>query len=193
VCRSVVYVDDADLMTLVTDCRGRKVMEWRTIPSLPVYEVSEFGDVRRIGRGRGATAGRVKKSAIDRAGYRIFNLHMDDRQFARNAHRLVAEAFLGPPPFPDAQVCHHDGSRTNDHWTNLRWGTRSDNQTDRLRHGTHECGERNAQAKLTEREVRRIRERRAAGERLIPIAKDFSVSMQTISRIARRDLWWNLP
>ena len=168
-------------------------MEWRIIPSFPVYEVSEFGDVRRLGKTRGATVGRLKASHIDRGGYRCCNLHMNDQEFNKNAHRLVAEAFLGPPPFRAAEVCHNDGSRTNDHWTNLRWGTRSDNQRDRLKHGTHDCGERNTQVKLTEADIKEIRERRDNGEKLVPIAAEFGVAVSTVSKIARRDLWKHVP
>ena len=43
-------------------------------------------------------------------------------------HRLVAHAFLGPPPSQAAwQVNHMDGNCSNNHIDNLEWATRSEN------------------------------------------------------------------
>lgn len=51
-------------------------------------------------------------------------------------HTLVLEAFVGPRP-EGAVCCHIDGDPTNNHVTNLRWGSYSDNNHDLVRHGTH--------------------------------------------------------
>lgn len=42
-------------------------------------------------------------------------------------HRLVCEAFHGPPPFPDAVVVHLDENALNNKSSNLRWGTQKEN------------------------------------------------------------------
>ncbi len=42
-------------------------------------------------------------------------------------HRLVCEAFHGPPPFPKAVVIHLDEDATNNRAENLRWGTQKEN------------------------------------------------------------------
>jgi hypothetical protein len=51
-------------------------------------------------------------------------------------HRLVAFAFIGEPE-PEQEVCHRDGNPLHNNLSNLRWGTRSDNMQDRVRHGNH--------------------------------------------------------
>lgn len=42
-------------------------------------------------------------------------------------HRLVCEAFHGPPPFPRAVVIHLDENALNNRPENLRWGTQKEN------------------------------------------------------------------
>lgn len=51
-------------------------------------------------------------------------------------HRLVANSFLGPRP-AGLDTLHIDGDKTNNAVTNLRYGTRSENELDKVRHGTH--------------------------------------------------------
>ena len=52
-------------------------------------------------------------------------------------HRLVALAFIGPQPSPKHEVCHNDGNPLNNVPGNLRWGTRSENLYDTVRHGVN--------------------------------------------------------
>jgi HNH endonuclease len=42
-------------------------------------------------------------------------------------HRLVCEAFHGPPPFKRAVVIHLDEDATNNRADNLKWGTQKEN------------------------------------------------------------------
>ncbi len=42
-------------------------------------------------------------------------------------HRLVAEAFHGPSPFPRAVVMHLDENPRNNSVDNLKWGTQKEN------------------------------------------------------------------
>lgn len=51
-------------------------------------------------------------------------------------HRLVLEAFVGPCP-DGLEGCHNNGDPTDNHVTNLRWDTSSENMHDRVRHGVH--------------------------------------------------------
>jgi hypothetical protein len=42
-------------------------------------------------------------------------------------HRLICEAFHGPPPFEGAVVLHLDENALNNKADNLRWGTQKEN------------------------------------------------------------------
>jgi acylphosphatase len=41
-------------------------------------------------------------------------------------HQLIAEAFHGPRPFPDAVVMHVDENAANNRPSNLKWGTQKE-------------------------------------------------------------------
>lgn len=72
-------------------------------------------------------------------------------------HRLVLSLFDRPNEI--GEECRHlDGNPTNNHISNLKWGTRSENIADKARHGTGNQGERHCHAKLTNAEVRMARQ-----------------------------------
>jgi hypothetical protein len=45
----------------------------------------------------------------------------------KKVHRLICEAFYGPPPFDGAVVIHGDENALNNNADNLRWGTQREN------------------------------------------------------------------
>lgn len=165
-------------------------LEWRSIPNLSNYEVSEYGDVRRIEPARGATVGLILKPKRHVFGYPYYHLRQGGKAVGREAHRLVAAAFLGPRPFPKAEIAHNDGNVDNNHWTNLRYATHQENERDKSRHGTSSCGERNGCAKLTATIVREIRDRyHAKGMTYSILAKEYGVNFRTIGKIITRERW----
>lgn len=115
---------------------------WRPVPGLEDrYEVSDAGRVRsltvRVYAGQGRTRispGRVL-SAYRGDRYVKVSLKQDGRQFGRNVHRLVAEAFLGPCP-QGMEVCHNNGDAHDNRLSNLRYDTHANNSLDRRAHGT---------------------------------------------------------
>ena len=46
---------------------------------------------------------------------------------SRTIHSLVIEAFKGPKPMPHMECRHIDGNYTNNHISNLEWGTKKQN------------------------------------------------------------------
>lgn len=164
-------------------------MLWWTIEFFPAYEVSEFGDVRRILPAHGATVGAVIKPKPHKFGYPRYKLRMNGREVGIEAHRLVALAFLGQPPFPKAEVAHGDGDPLNNHYSNLRWSTHKDNEKDKVAHGTAPIGAKNGMAKLTSNKVAEIRAKRVEGQTLAAIASQYGVTFQAISKIVRGDRW----
>lgn len=118
-------------------------MTWRDVPGWEgFYEVSDQGVVRslprtvtsRVGIPR-TLKGRVMKQATT-YGYQRVALTRDNQRIYLLVHRLVLSAFVGPCP-DGMEACHEDSNRQNNTVTNLRWDTRSSNNRDRVRHGTH--------------------------------------------------------
>jgi hypothetical protein len=168
-------------------------MEWRVSPSFPEYEVSEYGDVRRcVMGGRGHAFGFPLRHKLVN-GYKWFPLSLEGKRYYPRASRLVAEAFIGPPPFDGAQVCHGDRDRTNNYYRNLRWDSSFGNQADRVKHGTHTRGEHNSQSKLTATVVMEMRRCFGEGVKRKAIAARFGVAYPTVAKIVLGQRWTHLP
>lgn len=107
--------------------------EWRDIPGYEgLYQVSEYGDVWSMVRRRGTRGG--PRAAVKRGKYWKVDLSRDSRQIKEwRVHVLVALAFLGPMPEDCRLVRHLDDDTDNNHFTNLAYGTHSDNLKDRYR------------------------------------------------------------
>lgn len=118
--------------------------EWRSVVGFEGhYEVSSEGRVRSVDRtlihGSGhpwTLKGRALKPAVNRGGYPIVVLCVNGSRHTAGVHTLAALAFLGPRP-AGLDICHYDDVKTNNRTANLRYDTRSANQLDRVRLGTH--------------------------------------------------------
>lgn len=111
-------------------------VEWKPVPRWEgVYSVSDTGLIRRDKPAKGVTVGALV-GFYDPAGYKRVSLHDGPRKEPWLVHRIVCEAFHGPPPEGKTFVLHGDGSRDNNHKDNLRWGDAKDNNDDALKHGT---------------------------------------------------------
>jgi hypothetical protein len=159
---------------------------WKVLGENDNYAVSEYGHVMRVKSSRTSAAGRLLKAQLDSVGYPRYGLMRDGERYFRNAHRIVAACFIGNPPDDSYEVAHWDGTRTNCHFSNLRWATRRENVGDRKRHGTDPMGEMNGQSKLTEKEVREIYH--ASGIQR-EIARKFGVSFAMVSLIKSGKKW----
>ena len=120
--------------------------------------------------------------------YYILHLWQNNKPKTFYLHRIVAEAFLGPPPFPGAQIRHLDGNSLNNHYSNLAWGTAQENMNDSKLQGKMPAGEHHWNCKLTSENVDEIRTTnyRSCGRIL---AKKFNVSPSMISMIRHRKNW----
>jgi hypothetical protein len=107
--------------------RWRPVVGWECC-----YMVSDFGRIKSVRDGQD----KLLAGSQIRDGYHLLKLRDFPRQAARGVHCLVLEAFVGPRPGPDYEACHNDGSKANNHLSNLRWDTISGNSADRWLHGT---------------------------------------------------------
>jgi hypothetical protein len=111
------------------------VEEWRAVVGFEdLYEISDAGRVRRVGRaarkgngrGGGARVGRVLTQHTRVAGYRSVQLWREGHYANRLVHCLVAEAFIGSRP-TDHDVNHIDGIKGNNARSNLEYLTRAAN------------------------------------------------------------------
>lgn len=118
---------------------------------------------------------------------------IDDGQiYTRDGRALVQRIVLTTfvASCPTGMQCRHlDGNPTNNHVLNLAWGTRSENEQDKLLHGTDNRGERHGMVKLTATNILEIRSRAANGERILDIAKDFPLTKGSIYDIVNRRTW----
>ncbi len=144
-----------------------------------LYEVSSLGRVRRTGRAKGATCGRVLSLRLARGwgNYPTALLSRNgDSRVSFLVHRLVAAAFIGPCP-DGKEVNHKDDNRCNNAVTNLEYITHGEN----IKHGyRNKSGANNLQAKLSAVDAEEIRRLRAAGVSGRTLASKFGVSEQTI-------------
>jgi hypothetical protein len=112
---------------------------WKAIPGFEgLYEASSEGRVRSLDRRSGGRLlrGRILRQSVSNGGYRVLQLCRGGERTTMRAHHLVAITFLGPPE-AGFEVCHNDGNPGNNDLGNLRWGSRSDNARDTVRHGKH--------------------------------------------------------
>ena len=97
-----------------------------------LYQVSNFGEVRRLHSGRRKLPPtKLKPRRINgqhgKTNYLSVNLCKSARAHNYQVHRLVAEAFI-PNPDNKPQVNHIDGDPSNNSSDNLEWVTRSENE-----------------------------------------------------------------
>lgn len=104
------------------------------------YEVSDHGRVRSLPRvqfwrrticgklieGERHFSGKVLTPTPKKAGHMHVQLGRANRFYV---HHLVLNAFVGPAP-AGHECLHWDDEPSNNHLSNLRWGTRSENLAD---------------------------------------------------------------
>lgn len=144
------------------------------------FEVSDHGNVRE------ALSKRVR-STRERGGY----LRVCIEKKVYSVHRLVAVAFLPACP-TKPYVNHIDGNKANNRVENLQWVTHSENISHAYSTGlsTPKRGSSNGASKLTEDQVRTIRQKYASGGvRQVDLAAEFGCNQHNISLIIRREKW----
>lgn len=107
-------------------------VEARRIPSLPHYAATRDGRIIRLVKGHGVSAGKELKSWPHGVAR---HRRVKTSKGHRFVHRLVCEAFHGPPPPGKPHALHRDDDTTNNTPGNLYWGTTQDNANDRKRNG----------------------------------------------------------
>ena len=111
-----------------------------------------------------------------------------------STHRLSYELHYGEIP-QGMEICHKCDNPCCINPDHLFVGTRQDNIDDRERKGRNNPpkGEKNAKAKLTEKDVLDIRNKRAAGKSFGKLAKEYGVCRKTIQNAVSGKSWGFLP
>ena len=136
---------------------------WRDIPGYErLYQVSDMGRVRslpRISLRGHQLKGGILEPIINKRGRPRVTLHKDGNATKWQLSHLVAAAFLGPRPSDIAGrrlwVLHWDDDASNNHLSNLRYGTPADNRADGIRNGRTERGKDLRPRTLSRRPSRR--------------------------------------
>jgi hypothetical protein len=179
--------------------RARRAM--KDIPGYEgLYAVTKNGRVwsRRRTDNHGHTRGcHWLRPDTDKDGYRHVVLCKVGRIRKWAVHTLVLLAYAGPRPL-GYEGCHGDRNPSNNNTKNLRWGTRSDNVRDSVRHGTHVFqrpnhphaeGNRNRNSKLTIAKAAKVRQLRNQGLTLRAIGDLFGITKQSIQAVVLGQTW----
>lgn len=118
--------------------------KWMEIPRWEgLYEASDKGNIRslpRVTRGGFGGVRRIKGKILRPVkrptGHVQVILSDGERREHHDIHRLVMVSFIGTPP-PGMEVCHNNGEPSDNRLVNLRYGTRSENIYDAVKHGAH--------------------------------------------------------
>jgi len=118
------------------------------------------------------------------SGYGRFSF----RGEATTVHRLSYRAFIGPIP-DGASICHRCDNRPCWNPAHLFAGSTADNIKDCVEKRRNAHGERHYAAKLTEDDVRLIREAYAAGVDGTFLARRYGVSPFTVYKLLNGRSW----
>lgn len=157
----------------------------KIIANYPDYAITKDGKIWSNKTGRW-----LKPSLV--CGYFNVILCKNGKHCGCSIHRLILESFVGQCP-PGMQCRHLNGVRTDNRLENLKWGTRSENQQDAVKHGTHaglRCGEKHNGVKLTEKDVKTVIKMYKTGEfTQEEIAKLYNVYQTHVSKIVNKKTW----
>jgi hypothetical protein len=101
---------------------------------------------------------------------------------------LVCEYLNGPPPPNKPQAAHKCGNRSCINGLHVYWASQSDNEHDKIEHGTAIYGEKNHSTKLTASDVLSIR-KLASFNTTKDLSELFNISSTQILRIIKRRHW----
>lgn len=171
---------------------------WKPIPNyVGYYEVSSYGNIRRIRPSKGTRVGKIVKPYIAKGpnaatAYARIVLYVDTKYKTELVHRLVAHAFIGD--IAGLEVNHLNGDGTDNRVSNLEIVTSRDNKLHRHRVLRRASGESHWAAKLTTADIVSIRKQLTSYCRgdYSRLAKQYGVSASHIRNINLGTRWATL-
>ncbi len=167
---------------------------WKDITNwVGCYQVSTYGQVRSLDRvmphkrfGTKKYKGKILRTS---RLYPQVILKRPGIEEPHSVHRLVLEAFVGPCP-DGMEGCHNDGNPRNCSLDNLRWDTKSNNNMDKVNHGTLKRGTSHYLCRYTEKDIKTIRNNYALGKYTqAELARIYKTKQSCISAIINRIAW----
>ena len=176
---------------------------WKPVPGYEsLYEVSDMGRVKSLGRPYKMRNSRKPDVIMEckkperilktgGKGYRQVMLYAADGSKSQPlVHRLVLLAFVGEA---HGMECNHrNGDKTDNRLENLEWVTHSGNMIHRCRVLDKVVREKAPKAKLTEQQVVQLRQAKASGQPISPLAREFGVSVVAACNAANGTTWKTL-
>lgn len=169
---------------------------WKEVPEYPMYEVSSLGRVRSWKKANGkyrpyirAKTPKLRKLFVNPSGYCVVALCKEGIIKLFRVHTLVLFTFIGERP-KGMEAAHLNGKKKDNRLDNLAWVTHKENSRHKKWHGTLLFGEKHNMVKLTEAEVRSIREEYIPGVfGMYRLGKKYAVSASLIRKIIKKELW----
>lgn len=128
-------------------------------------------------------------AGTNRHGYGQFRRGMEN---SNNAQIFAWELAHGKPVPKGLCVCHACDVRLCQNPRHLFLGTKADNVRDMLDKGRQAKGEKNSNAKLTETQVKEIRDKFANGVTKRQLAAEYGLYYKSIQRITSRRAWTHI-
>lgn len=175
--------------------------KFRTIPSFPDYEVSNYGRVRTSSRMVRYTHSFTKEEHFrqteerllkvqynKRTGYKFHQLYRDKKMYNKTIHSLVAEAFIKSEIGKDF-INHKDGNKHNNTVKNLERCTNEYNHAHATATGLKAKGTDTGTSKLNEIAVCAIKRMLSDGIPHPKISQYFNISRPTVTMINTKKIW----
>lgn len=172
---------------------------WKPVPDYEgLYEVSNYGNVKRLARERIITNGiskplseKLLKNFTGKFGYSHVNLYKNKKLKQHRVHRIVMLAFTHMPN-NKTSFNHIDGNKSNNKLSNLEWCTQKENTIHAYKTGLAKGrpGEQNSNSKLTKKQVLEIRNLYTQGNWTHrELAQKYNISRRHVGDIINRKRW----
>lgn len=165
----------------------KEVEVWKDLVGLEdYYKISTFGNVFS------KRSNKIIKPALLENGYLRVQTKLNGNIIRFRVHKAVAETFVKLKRDDQMYVNHINGDKQDNHYLNLEWCTLSENQTHARATGLHPMKYEKESRKLSDEDVRFIREnltKRCKKHGIAGLAKMFKVSKSTIIKLLKGKIY----
>ena len=133
------------------------------------------------------------KQRLNSDGYPVITLgNSEIKRGSYRVHRIICNLFVENSD-NKPEVNHIDGIKTNNHYTNLEWATRSEQLFHAFKLGLmSEVGIKNPRAKLSESDVLEIRKLYNEGWKISELRDKYERGWSTIYNLLIGNTWTNI-